>query len=220
MIRVYIICEGITEELFVKKILQPYFELKNILVIPRGLKGGFNYDSLKFYLIKTLNEDKAAFVTTLIDFYGMNDKYPAYAENKTDKNPIRKVKTIETAVYQDILKENPHNQKFIPHFQLYEYEAMLFVAPNILQDWLSLDEQLPENIFQNIRDDFPTPEHINDNPNTAPSKRILKTAPFYDKTSDGISVVQDIGLNNIRNACSHFNQWIEQIEQLITPTSF
>ncbi|NJN77247.1 MAG: DUF4276 family protein [Saprospiraceae bacterium] len=55
MIRIYIICEGITEELFVKKVLKPYFELKNIVAIPRGLKGGFSYDSLKYYLIKTLN---------------------------------------------------------------------------------------------------------------------------------------------------------------------
>ncbi|MFT6937901.1 MAG: hypothetical protein ACJA1N_002205 [Saprospiraceae bacterium] len=214
MIRIYIICEGITEELFVKKVLKPHFELKNISVFPRGLKGGFNYDGLKHYIIKILNEDKNAYVTTLIDFYGMNDKYPGYIQNKRQSNPIQKVESIESAIYQDILNENPPNNNFIPHLQLHEYEALLFTKPNIMEDWLSLDMPLPKNIFQDIRDKYPTPEHINDSPQTAPSKQILNIAPFYDKTSDGISIVQDTGLNNIRKACPHFNNWLNQLEVL------
>jgi hypothetical protein len=214
MIRVYIICEGETEELFVKKVLQPYFELKNILILPRGLKGGFSYESLKNVIIKTLNEDKNAYVTTLIDLYGMNNKYPGYEENKDNLNPFEKAKLIELAVFQDVINLASYNQKFIPHFQFHEFEAILFTEPAIIQDWLSLDKVIPKNAFQNIRDSYETPEHINDSPQTAPSKQILKIAPFYDKISDGISIVQDTGLYKIRENCAHFDNWIKTIETL------
>lgn len=216
MIRVYIICEGETEELFVKKILQPYFELKNILVLVRKPKRGFNYEGLKNIIIKTLNEDKNAYVTTLIDLYGMNNKYPGYEKNKNHSNPFEKVKLIESAVFQDIINSTSYNQKFIPHFQLHEFEAALFSEPAIMQDWLSLDKAIPKDAFQNIRNNYATPEHINDSPQTAPSKQILKIAPFYDKTSDGISIVQETGLQKIRENCPHFNDWLKTIEALKT----
>jgi hypothetical protein len=215
MIRVYIIYEGETEELFVKKILQPYFELKNILVLVRKPKRGFSYEGLKNVIIKTLNEDKNAYVTTLIDLYGMNNKYPGYEENKGNSNPFEKVKLIESAVFQDIINSALYNQKFIPHFQLHEFEAVLFTEPAIMQDWLSLDKTIPKDTFQNIRNNYETPEHINDSPQTAPSKQILQIAPFYDKTSDSISIVQDTGLHKIRKNCPHFNHWIEKIEALL-----
>jgi hypothetical protein len=215
MIRVYIIYEGETEELFVKKILQPYFELKNILVLVRKPKRGFSYEGLKNVIIKTLNEDKNAYVTTLIDLYGMNNKYPGYEENKGNSNPFEKVKLIESAVFQDIINSALYNQKFIPHFQLHEFEAVLFTEPAIMQDWLSLDKTIPKDTFQNIRNNYETPEHINDSPQTAPSKQILQITPFYDKTSDSISIVQDTGLHKIRKNCPHFNHWIEKIEALL-----
>lgn len=214
MIRVNVVCEGQTEELFVRKILVPFFQTKNIFLTAKGIKGGFSYEALKHYITTILNNDRTAYITTLIDFYGMNDKYPAYKNNKDEKDIYKKVKNIEEAVYQDIITQKSHNKLFIPHFQLHEFEAMLFTNPTMIYEWLSLDKKLSEAAFQNICDKYLTPEHINDSPQTAPSKQIFKVAPFYDKTSDGISILQDIGLSEIRKHCLHFHNWMTTLEKL------
>ena len=65
-----------------------------------------------------------------------------------------------------------------------------------------------------IRDKAETPEHINNNPNTAPSKRILRIYPEYDKVLDGFNIAQDIGLTTMRSECRHFDEWLRAIESL------
>ena len=62
-----------------------------------------------------------------------------------------------------------------------------------------------------IRGAFATPEHINNSPQTAPSKRILALVPHYKKTVDGPLIAEDIGLDAIRAQCPHFNNWIERL---------
>ena len=51
----------------------------------------------------------------------------------------------------------------------------------------------------------PNPELINNSPNTAPSKRILKVIPAYDKTVTGVEILRKISLNKLRQKCQHFN---------------
>lgn len=58
------------------------------------------------------------------------------------------------------------------------------------------------------------PELINDNAETAPSKRILKLIPEYSKVSGGVATVDVIGLDKIRAACRHFNEWLTELEAL------
>ena len=60
------------------------------------------------------------------------------------------------------------------------------------------------------------PELINDHPETAPSKRILKEIPEYYKVTAGVSVVSKIGLPLLRLKCSHFNDWLTMLELLGT----
>lgn len=73
--RINVLCEGPTEEQFVSKVLSKYFQEKNIVLTPRSLDGGFNYHRLKYEVIRWLNHEKSAFVTTLIDFYGRKGTY-------------------------------------------------------------------------------------------------------------------------------------------------
>ena len=58
------------------------------------------------------------------------------------------------------------------------------------------------------------PELINDGAETAPSKRILKQIPEYDKVTAGWTVVEQIGLATLRHKCPHFNEWLTRLEQL------
>ena len=108
------------------------------------------------------------------------------------------------------------NKNFIPYFQLHEFEALLFSNPKIMEEYFSLDQNVPENSFLNIRNEFETPEHINNSRFTAPSKRIKGIIQSYDKkkTLDGASIAEKIGLPTIRSHCPHFNDWILQLENL------
>jgi len=60
------------------------------------------------------------------------------------------------------------------------------------------------------------PEEINDDPSTAPSKRIIRHIPVYEKNKVrvGASAAAAIGLPLLRSKCPHFQSWITQLEQL------
>jgi hypothetical protein len=214
MKRVNVLCEGPTEERFVQRILYPFFLTKNILLTPRSLDGGFNYERLKHEIIQWLNQDHSAFVTTMIDLYGLKGKYPGLIEFRGE-TPHERVIEMENAMKLDVLSSpKVHNINFIPYFQLHEYEALLFSNPEKLEEWLKLDNYIPSNHFSNIREEFESPEHINDSPQTAPSKRILSIAKSYNKVADGSMIASDIGLINIRQECPHFNDWLVKLENL------
>jgi Domain of unknown function (DUF4276) len=214
MIRVNILCEGATEEKFVKEVLYAHFLQKGILVTPRGLDGGNNYGKIKYNIVEWLNADKTAFVTTMIDLYGMNEDFPGYDLNKS-LPALEKAVAIEQTIKNSILKsKSVHNQRFIPYIQLHEFEALLFTDPILMEDWLSLDRDIEPNSFVKIANAFESPEHINDSKYTAPSKRILKVAPFYDKINDGVIITADIGLTALCAKCKHFANWINILENL------
>lgn len=150
-----------------------------------------------------------AYHTTFVDLYGLAADFPSYSTSKSQK-PYNRVKTIEQAIAADI----SHN-RFIPFIQLHEYEALLFANPSMMEDWLSLYNKVPVGCFQEIvRQCEGNPELINEDPSTAPSKRILSLCPVYDKIDDGILILKEIGLNNLRSQCSHFDEWVTVLESL------
>jgi hypothetical protein len=216
MKRIHILCEGQTEYDFVDKVLRPYFMEQAILLIAHNLKGGFSYQKLKHTIIEWLNYDKSAYVTTMIDLYGMNNRYPQYAEMTQSERPaLEKVVTIEAAIREDVLNRlHLHNYNFIPYVQLHEFEALLFSEPKTLEAWIALSHRIPNDCFSTIRNAFDTPEDINDSPHTAPSKRILNIAASYDKVAEGVTIASDIGVQKMRAVCPHFNAWLTQLENV------
>lgn len=213
MIRVNIICEGATEENFVSKVLYNYLLPKGIIITPRNIGTGSSYGRLQYNVVQWLKEDPNAWVTTLIDLYGMGDKFPGYTSNK-DKPALEKVKGIEDEFKKDIESKGVSIRKLIPHFQLHEFEAMLFADCQVTEDFLALDYNFSAGSLQVVRNKFDTPEHINDSPLTAPSKRILEIVPSYEKVADGILIAEAIGVEKIRIECSHFDNWLTIIENL------
>ena len=213
MNRINILCEGPTEEEFINKVLYPHFLAKNIVVTPRRLDGNCNYDRIEHECRQWLNAEPKAVVTTMIDYYGRKGVYPG--ENADHTNPLERVKNIETAMYNQIVNSpKVHNKRLVPYLQLHELEALLFADPDTMTEWLSLDHAIPENAFHQIVEQFPNPEHINDHPNTAPSKRIIQYVPAYKKVVDGPMILSDIGLAKIRAACPHFDEWIANLETI------
>ena len=58
------------------------------------------------------------------------------------------------------------------------------------------------------------PELIDDTPLGAPSRRILRELPEYDKVNAGVLVTEKIGLDTMKTKCLHFRAWVELLEQL------
>ena len=67
--------------------------------------------------------------------------------------------------------------------------------------------------LRGVRSQFDTPEDINDDRDTAPSKRISQVVP-YDKAADGPVVAARVGLEKMRSTCPRFGKWLEQLEAL------
>lgn len=216
MKRLNITSEGYTEEKFVNELLRPHLLNFDVYVMTRkirtsqGFRGGYtSYGKAKFDIEKWIREDSRAWHTTLIDLYGLDEDFPGYADNKY-LLPQEKVIRMEQAFSNSI-----NHPKFIPYIQLHEFEALLFSAPSIMETYLGLYNQLPVGCFQSIRNNYATPEEINDSPHTAPSKRILNLCGgLYSKVDDGILLLKEIGLETIRQECPHFNDWLGKLENL------
>ena len=82
MIRVHVICEGQTEEMFVNEILAAEFYPKGIYLVPAligkpGHKGGnLKYGRLLSDVRARLLGDATAYCTTFFDFYGLPEDFP------------------------------------------------------------------------------------------------------------------------------------------------
>ncbi len=209
MSRVLVFVEGQTEETFVRDLLVPYFSRLGIYLTPilaqtsPGHKGGIvSYGKVKHQLTRLCRQDQGAYVTTMMDYYGLPNDFPGLDGHVPDAH--EQVVRLELALQQDIDAPN-----FIPNLMLHEFEALLFSAPEKFAEWL--DDLALLAPMAAIRGAFATPEHINNSPQTAPSKRILALVPHYKKTVDGPLIAEDIGLDAIRAQCPHFNNWIERL---------
>ena len=71
-----------------------------------------------------------------------------------------------------------------------------------------------ESTLLAIRNNYHSPEEINDGPTTHPAARLLALLPSYHKTLHGPLIARRIGLDNIRGACAHFDEWLTKLESL------
>ena len=65
-----------------------------------------------------------------------------------------------------------------------------------------------------VRASAQTPEHINDGPETHPSKQLAPLRPRYRKTLHGPSAIARVGLSRVRSECPHFGAWLSRIERV------
>lgn len=215
MKNVYIYCEGQTEEAFINEILYPYFIKMDIAVYPivcttkrttsRKYRGGVNdYNKIKRELTMLCKTHPNEYVTTMFDYYAMPDNTPEIGLH--DPNIYERIGKIEAAVNRDIGQAN-----CMFHFMLHEFEAILFSNPESFE--LIAETDVVDKI-RKIRESYPTPEHINNSPETAPSKRLERLIPNYAKIKNGTLISKDIGIDKILAECPHFCEWIKKIKEL------
>lgn len=220
MIRVYVIVEGPTEESFINGVLAPIFWGYGVLLIPTivgvpGQKGGrTNYPRVKKDIVVQLKQDRAAYCSTMLDFYGLGHGFPGFPIAENIPN-IERAARIESAVKKALIEEFPELRvdiRFVPYIQMHEYEGLLFSDPTAFAGGIH-QPHLAER-FQAIRRMFPTPEDINDDASSAPSKRVVTAHPSYRKVIDGVLAARAVGVESMRNECPHFRNWLEQLATL------
>lgn len=220
MVRVYVVVEGPTEESFVDKVLAPalwpfdVYLMSRIVGVPGHKGGNVKYVRVKKDVLVQLKQDRTAYCSTMFDLYGLGEGFPGTPPLPNLQN-VDKVVRIEQAVKADIVAEIPDlrpDVRFVPYLQLHEYEGLLFSDSFAFA--AGIGQQHLRQQFELIRQAFNTPEDINDNPNSAPSKRVLNTFPAYRKVLDGTLAAQSVGIARMRQECPHFRNWLERLEAL------
>ena len=221
-IHLHIIAEGQTEQKFVLKVLAPHLAQHQVFADARCIltskdkhtgrqsRGGLpNYIKAKNDIQRWLKEDSRTNCrfSTMFDLYALPNDFPAFAQAKDYADPYQKIACLEAALAQDI-----GDNRFIPYIQLHEFEALILADVRKL-DWEYFEHEAAIASLVTMVGDT-CPELINDGAETAPSKRILKQIPEYDKVTAGWTVVEQIGLATLRHKCPHFNEWLTRLEQL------
>ena len=220
-----ILCEGQTEEKFVKDVLKPYLKGHGIVVKSRLLvtsrkkdaSGGlFSYQQVKRDLELWMREislrnSETHYFTTMLDLYALSNDFPGAIQSKSVADAYIRVENIETAFGSDINSPN-----FIPYIQLHEFEALLFCDIEKLAIEYPKCQKEIEKLKETLHSYNDNPELIDNSPHTAPSKRIIaaiegKRKYKYNKPRSGAVVTGAIGLSLLMQRCKHFREWICQI---------
>lgn len=222
-----VIVEGSTEEAFVNEVLVKHFSSFNIFISARKIRTGWDktnnkpakggllkYNKFRSDVQKWMIADRGranTFYTSFIDLYAFpkDSQSPYTKELQAIINPYEKVEALESAIAADINHPN-----FIPYVQLHEFEALLLVSPDRLLVMYPEAQTAIGKLKKEINS-MP-PEQINESPQMAPSKRIIRYIPDYEdqKAQVGPMVAEDIGLTLLREKCPHFGRWMTTLEAI------
>jgi hypothetical protein len=228
MNRLVVHVEGPTEETFIKEVLGPH--LVNCgygAVWPRivgnarldrrsgGIKG---WPSVRKDVIEHLQENPGCRATTMVDYYALpktgGKAWPGRAE-AARLAFAQRASHVESALQADIQQRVDYNLalRFRPFVTMHEFEGLLFSDCHAFSEGIGRPEL--EEDFQAIRDEFTSPEEINDSPHTAPSKRVEALVPGYSKPFLGVLAALEVGLGSMRAECPIFRRWLEHLETWI-----
>jgi Domain of unknown function (DUF4276) len=221
MIRLYVLCEGQTEESFVNTVMAPHLATFNIattapLLGKPGHKGGNVSWARVLTDVRNLLRDTQAHVTSFLDYYGIDQAFPG--RSTSFSTTALKAQAICNAMRTALDDQRVQGAgRFIPYIQMYEFEGLLFSDPAILAR--SMGAASKERELKAVMDGFATPEDINDGRTTAPSKRVLRIYDRYQKVQHGTIAAKQLGLPIIRTHCPLFDAWVRRLEALSTPVS-
>lgn len=204
--KILILLEGETEYEFVSKVLAPFLLTKSIYLVPTVMKtkknigesayrGGGDFSKIKADILSLLHDSSVVAVTTFYDFYG----FPEIPN--TDAEIYKDIVRLEEAIASQF-----NNRRFKPYLQLHEFEAFLFIEPELTAR-AALRQQGTISIRQH-RNQFNHVEEINLGRDTAPSKRLIATIGKYNKPRIGAKVTQELGVSRLMQECPKFASWV------------
>ena len=209
MIRLAISVEGQTEEEFTNRVLATHLVPFGVVVQPillgrarhgRGGGGGVRLERIvseMAYLYRSFDV-----VTSLVDFYGFIGK---------GNHSVDELEDLVRERIENIVGTNEN--KIMPYVQKHEFEGLLLSDVRVFSEIVNVSPRAARS-FEAIRASFPSPEDINDNVATAPSRRITDSVPQYRKRLHGPLIAEETGLEKIRAECPRFNAWVGVLETL------
>lgn len=226
MTRLLVEVEGQTEETFVNEVLAPHLYERGYTQVgarllgnarQRDRRGGIrSWAGVRTQILHHLQGDPGALVTTMVDYYALpatgGRAWPGRSAAGSLPCALKAI-TVEAALRADVeaaLEPRFPRDRFIPFVLMHEFEALLFSDCERFGRGIERPDLVPG--FQAIRNQFVSPEEINDSPTTAPSKRVEALVPGYEKPLLGALAVLTIGLDTIRRECPHFDAWVALLE--------
>lgn len=221
MTRLLVLAEGDSEELFVQNILSPHLENFGVYaratsVVSKRLASGGKFTGGNLWSnvqmsLRPLLADSDAWVTTLLDFYGLPADFPGVSGAAvSQRTALDRVQAVERALL-DAMGDRDTMRRFIPFIALHEFEAWYFAGPKKVADYFGKPDIAI--VMERASRDANGPENINHGKSTHPSKRLEGYGIGFRKTS-AVAVLKDIGLGAIRAACPHFDGWLNRLEAL------
>lgn len=221
MIPLYVVVEGPTEEVFVTQVLRPALARRDVFATPIVVKTGRAADGKPFAggavkwskcrkdLSALLRDRRLALrVTTLFDLYGLPTGFPGVEAHAGVHDTVRRVELLEGALADDI-----GDPRFLPYLQRHEFEALVLASLGPLAEVLDPADRAGLTALRKEIGDT-APEDVNDHEHTAPSKRLARHIPTYQKTVHGPLAVEALGLPALRAACPRLDAWITKLESL------
>ncbi|MGI8745994.1 MAG: DUF4276 family protein [Bryobacteraceae bacterium] len=183
MRRLLIHVEGPTEEGFVNGVLAHHLLAKGYMVVSarivgnarlRRRRGGIgSWPSVRRDIVNHLKEDPGCIATTMVDYYGLPQEgagaWPGRAD-ATRLEALRRAPFVQDALRNDLaiaMEDRFNPERFVPFVVMHEFEGLLFSDCQAFSRAIGRPEL--EHALRRIRDQFATPEDINDSPVTAPS---------------------------------------------------
>jgi hypothetical protein len=219
MTRLLMLVEGQSEGIFVERTLTPHLArhgvhvLKPSLLWTKRLPGGGGFrggvSNWKQILgnLAPLTRDGNAWISTLLDFYGLPEDFPGFSEALGAGNPQEKVMALQERFAAEL-----KHPRFIPFLALHEFETWLFSAPDIVGAHFG-DARLADALRRVVQE-AGEPERINHGADTHPKAQLRKLAGAYKETLHGPALLEKIGVAAIRAACPHFAAWLDRLEAL------
>lgn len=224
MNRVLILVEGQTEETFVKRVLSGHLRDSGVFPVPvivatkriksgTKFKGGItSYRRFRRDLSALLADSGAVGVTTMIDYYGLPEDFPGRSTAPPQLRGVERARFLEEALRGDF-----DDARFVPYLSVHEFEALLLADPEVIGG--AVPEVHDLRALEAAVLAAGSPEEVDDGAETHPAARIRSFAPRYRKVLHGPIITQRIGMERLRERCSHFDRWLGWLEAMGDSTS-
>ena len=224
MHEVLIICEGHTEREFCKAVVAQSLHSKGVSLSgtlvgkPHKKRGGISpWPVYRQEILRLARERDDRSVGVLVDYYAMPSSWPG-RPTAPGKALADRAKHIEDELCIDLNSEL--GDRFIPCVQLHEFESLLFVDTEATSltiaagSGLTTHDYLADQLNKIRSECNNNVEAINDSPTTAPSKRLIKLCPSYDKVAWGVLSAKEAGIDTLRDGCQWLDRWLNALESL------
>jgi len=226
-VEVYVVVEGHTEQTFIREVLAPHLAVRKVflrapLIGQSGHKGGnIRFDRAVRDIRNFLkcSKTRCVYVSTMFDYFRIEPDWPGRADvsrrlaGGSKLSAVEKAAVMESATLARMTELVSHPQvdkRFIPYFSMHEFEALLFSDA----DTLARSIRVGVTRIQDVLAGHASPEDINDDPDGAPSKRLLALNPAYRKVAMGKTIAEAVGIDQMRERCPHFDAWVGKLESL------